>query len=252
MAYLQKMIGTGSRVTPAMIERLASRSAGMSLADLSAVLEQAARLAVRKNMPLSDDDLDEAYERTRHGSEKNWGESYMERVAYHESGHALISCLSGRTPSYVTIIARGSHGGYMEHADVENTPLRTREELLGRIRVALGGRAAEIARYGEKDGISTGASGDLTSATRLAGALLLQYGMDEDFGLASFNPDAMIKGPMAEKIHARINAILQEQLTWAVDRLTAHRGQLDLLAGTLLSKNKITGEEIDALLGSKS
>lgn len=176
----------------------------------------------------------------------------MERVAYHESGHALISCLSGRTPSYVTIIARGSHGGYMEHADVENTPLRTREELLGRIRVALGGRAAEIARYGEKDGISTGASGDLTSATRLAGALLLQYGMDEDFGLASFNPDAMIKGPMAEKIHARINAILQEQLTWAVDRLTAHRGQLDLLAGTLLSKNKITGEEIDALLGSKS
>jgi ATP-dependent Zn protease len=76
--------------------------------------------------------------------------------------------------------------------------------------------------------------------------------MDEDFGLASFNPDAMIKGPMAEKIHARINAILQEQLNWAVDRLTAHRGQLDLLAGTLLSKNKITGEEIDVLLGSKS
>ena len=251
-AYLQKMIGTGSRVTPSMIDRLAARSAGMSLADLSSVLEQAARLAVRKNSQLSDEDLDEAYERTRHGSEKNWGQTYMERIAYHESGHALISCLSGRTPSYVTIIARGSHGGYMEHADTENTPLRTREELLGRIRIALGGRAAEITRYGEKEGISTGASGDLANATRLAGALLMQYGMDEDFGLAAFSPGAMIKGPMAQIVHTRINAILQEQLARAVEELTAHRGDLDLLAATLLSKNKITGDEIDALLGKHS
>ena len=140
----------------------------------------------------------------------------------------------------------------MEHADTENTPLRTREELLGRIRIALGGRAAEITRYGEKEGISTGASGDLANATRLAGALLMQYGMDEDFGLAAFSPDAMIKGPMAQIVHTRINAILQEQLARAVEELTAHRGDLDLLAATLLSKNKITGDEIDALLGKRS
>ncbi|MDO5132002.1 MAG: AAA family ATPase [Eubacteriales bacterium] len=247
-AYLTRMAGAGSRVTSAMLERLAGRSAGMSLADLSAVLEQAARLAVRKNAPVSDEDLEEAFERIRHGSEKNWGESYMERVAYHEAGHALLSFLGGKTPSYVTIVARGSHGGYMEHADTEDTPLRTRQELLARIRTALGGRAAEIVRYGNEAGISTGASGDLSSATHLAAGLLLQYGMDEAFGLAALSPDAMLRGPLSEKIHARINTILREQLGEAVRQLSASRDSLDRLAQALLRQNKLTGDEIEALM----
>ena len=250
--YLERMIGSGSQVTPKMIDRMADRSAGMSLADLSAILEYAVRIAVRKNLALADEDLDDAFESSRHGSEKSWGADYMERVAYHESGHALLCALSGRTPAYLTIVARSSHGGYMEYADTEDTPLRTRDELSARIRTALGGRAAEIVRYGETDGVSTGASGDLTSATRLAGALLLQYGMDGEFGLASFDADSLLRGPMAEKIIAKINVILDSEMQNAIETLKAHRNQLDLLADTLLQKNKLTGDEIDDLLQSLS
>ena len=247
-AYLEKMVGAGSMITAAMLDRMAGRSAGMSLADLSAVLEQAARIAVRKNAPVSDEDLDEAFEQSRHGSEKEWGESYMERVAYHESGHALLCCLGGRTPSYLTIVARGNHGGYMEHADTEDTPLRTRKEIIARIRTSLGGRAAELVRYGEEDGVSTGASGDLEQATKLAAALLSQYGMDGEFGLAALSTENLLRGPMAEKTLSRINEILSEELKNAVNLLNEHRVQLDLLALTLLQKNKLTQEEIETLM----
>lgn len=237
---------TGSAVSEAMLERLANRSAGMSLADLCAVLEQAARQAVRSGHALADEDLDEAFERVRHGSEKRWGEQYMERVACHESGHALLCWLSGRTPAYLTIVARGDHGGYMEHADGE-IPLRTRRELMDRIRTALGGRAAELVCYGEEEGISTGASGDLSNATQLAAQLLLQYGMDPGFGLAALPLENLLRGPMAEKLLGRINEILARELEQAAALLREHREALDALTQALLRRNKLTGEEIETI-----
>lgn len=136
----------------------------------------------------------------------------------------------------------------MEHADTEDTPLRTREEVLARIRTALGGRAAEIVRYGNESGISTGASGDLGNATQLASALLLQYGMDKEFGLVSMSPDAVLRSPLSGKYLVRINTILEEQLEEAVSRLHACRGTLDELAQALLSRNKLTGEEVEEIL----
>ena len=249
LEYLIKMTaGDNNKVSAEMLERIAGRSAGMSLADLSTVLEQAARSALRNNSFMGDEDLDEAYERIRHGTEKNWGNEYMERVAYHESGHALLTFLTGKTPSYLTIIARGGHGGYMEHSDTENTPLRTRQELRERIRTALGGRAAEQIRYGEEEGISTGASGDLEQATRLAAALLLDYGMDKSFGMASMSLDVLMKGPLAEKIIDGINSILDEELKNAVHVLEEHKEELEKLAAALLDNNKLTGEEIRDIL----
>jgi len=59
--------------------------------------------------------LEEAFELSRFGERKDWGTTYMERVARHEAGHAVISALGGRIPSYLTIVARGDHGGYMEN-----------------------------------------------------------------------------------------------------------------------------------------
>lgn len=248
LAFLEKLLSNQSGVSAAMRERLAHRSAGLSLADLAAVLEQAERQAARRQRRVSDEDLDEAYERIRHGGEKNWGEGYMERVAYHEAGHALLCTLSGRTPSYLTIVARGDHGGYMEHADGEDTPLRTRRELQGRIRTALGGRAAELVRYGEEEGLSTGAAGDLSNATELAAALLLRYGMDEQFGLVSLSVERVLSSPLAPRLVERMNELLERELTEAVEQLSAHRQALDRLSAALLRKNKLTGEEIDALL----
>lgn len=136
----------------------------------------------------------------------------------------------------------------MEHSDTENTPLRTRQELRERIRTALGGRAAEQIRYGEEEGISTGASGDLEQATRLAAALLLDYGMDKSFGMASMSLDVLMKGPLAEKIIDGINSILDEELKNAVHVLEEHKEELEKLAAALLDNNKLTGEEIRDIL----
>ena len=160
--YIEMMLKKNKThiVTAQMIDRLAGRSTGMSLANMASVLELANRMAVKQNKTLNDALLDDAFELSRFGAEKNWGHEYLERVARHESGHAFLCYLGGNTPSYLTIVARGGHGGYMKHSDTDIGPLQTKEDLISRIRTSLGGRAAEIVYYGEKDGVSTGASGE--------------------------------------------------------------------------------------------
>jgi ATP-dependent Zn protease len=231
-----------------MLRQLAERSTGYSIANLETVLELGQRLATRREQTLDDKLIEEAFELNRHGEKKNWGKEYLERVARHESGHACLSYLSGKTPSYLTIVARGSHGGYMEHADDENSPLKTKDELLARVRITLGGRAAEIVYYGDKDGISSGASGDLQHATRILRTMLCTYGMDEETGMATLTDEEATKGPMAEKITARISAILKEQLDLSVSLIRENKPRIDGLVSKLLANNKLTKDEIDVIL----
>jgi len=239
---------TTNTVSNEMIVRLASRSTGLSPANLAAVLELANRMAVKQNQPLDDAILDEAYELTRHGEKKDWGYEYLERVARHESGHVLLCYLGGNTPAYLTIVARGSHGGYMEHSGEDMGPLQTREQLIGRIRTSLGGRAAEIVYYGEKDGVSTGASGDLESATRVARAMLCNYGMDTEFGLAVLSPEEAQRGPMAEKVSHRVSEIIGAEMTQTIQIISENKARIDRLVSELMAKNKLTKEEIEELL----
>jgi ATP-dependent metalloprotease FtsH len=248
--YLETRLGKhkNSFVTATMVGRLAGRSTGLSLANLESVLEQASRMAAKENKPLSDELLEEAFELSRHGGKKDWGYEYLERVARHESGHAYLCFLSGRTPSYLTIVARGDHGGYMEHADEESPPLKTRDELLARIRVSLGGRAAEIVYYGEEDGISSGASGDLSGATRIARAMICAYGMDESVGMAALSEEEATRGPMAEKITLRISEIIRKELEKTIRTISGGKPHIDRLVAQLLEKNKLTKEEIEEIL----
>lgn len=151
------------------IDNLAVRTVGMSLSDLDSIFEFALRQALRAELnKVKADILDEAFETYVNGEKKNWSEAEVERVARHEAGHAFLCWQSGETPSYLTIVARSDHGGYMQHDSTEKKTIYTKDELLSRIRVALGGRAAEIVCYGECGGVSTGASGDLVSATAIA------------------------------------------------------------------------------------
>ena len=248
--FLRMMLkkNTTNTVSNEMIVRLASRSTGLSPANLAAVLELANRMAVKQNQPLDDAILDEAYELTRHGEKKDWGYEYLERVARHESGHALLCYLGGNTPAYLTIVARGSHGGYMEHSGEDMGPLQTREQLIGRIRTSLGGRAAEIVYYGEKDGVSTGASGDLESATRVARAMLCNYGMDMEFGLAVLSPEEAQRGPMAEKVSRRVSEIIGAEMTQTIQIISENKARIDRLVSALMAKNKLTKEEMEELL----
>ena len=169
-------------------------------------------------------------------------------MARHEDGHAWLCHLGGNTPSYLTIVARGDHGGYMEHADSEKLPLQTKEALLSRIRTSLGGRAAELVYYGDEDGISTGAAGDLESATRIAKAMLMHYGMDEEFGLAAFSREEAAKMPLTGDIQRRVNTVLMEQMKKTVALIQEGKEKIDRLVAALLEKNKLSREEMVALL----
>lgn len=232
-------------VSPAMLHHTAERAMGMSPANLTGVVELANRMAVKAGKPLDDAILDEAFELTKHGEKKNWGFEYMERVARHESGHAFLCFMGGNTPAYMTIVPRGDHGGYMEHSAKEMGPLSTKEELLNRIRTSLGGRAAEIAYYGEKDGVSTGASGDLEQATHMATAMITTYGMDESFGLAAMDQHTAQKDPAVKK---RVNEILGEEMRYTIELIKKNKYRIDRLVDALMKKNKLTGEEMEELL----
>lgn len=232
-------------VSENMIQRLASRAIGMSPANLASIMELASRMAIKAGIPLDDSILDEAYELTKHGAKKEWGYEYLERVARHESGHAFFCYLGGNIPSYLTIVARGGHGGYMEHSAKESKPLSTKEELIHRIRTALGGRAAEIVYYGEKNGISTGASGDLETATRIAQSMICSYGMDETFGLGVIGQREAMNDP---KVKNRVNEILGMEMSYTIEMIRTNKHRIDRMVEALMRKNKLTGEEIDALL----
>ena len=250
LKFLQmKTKGKIFNVTEKGLEGIASRSFGMSLAKLDSVLELAMRNAMMAGKTkVTDDVLEEAFEIYRSGDEKKWDSSLIERVARHESGHAFLCWLSGETPSYLTIVARGNHGGYMQHADNEGKYLSTRDELLANIRTSLGGRAAEIVYYGKDNGISTGASGDLASATAIAEHIICDYGMSDEFGLAVISPAARHSGDLSVSIRSKVNEILREQMEKTVEIITQNRAKMDRLVETLLAKNSLNAHEIEAIL----
>ena len=230
------------------IRNIAVRSTGMSLAQLESIVELALRTAIRDGgLKVTDEIFEEAFETFNSGESKTRETSQLERIARHEAGHAFLCWKSGETPSYVTVVARGDHGGYMQHDDREDKMIYTREDLLDRIRTALGGRAAELVYYGDKDGVSTGASGDLASATSIARQIICTYGMDEKFGLAVISPQEAESGSLSLQVRGAVNQLLAEELKKAVELIRANRGAIDRLVEKLLSENHLSGEKIRAL-----
>ena len=232
-------------VSDNMILTIAKRSTGLSLSHLASVLEIASDLAAKSGGVINDENLDEAFETNAYGSKKDWGRDYLERVARHESGHALMSFFSGKTPEYLTIVARGDHGGYMEHQISEDTPILTKSELLSRVRTSLGGRAAEIVYYGAEDGLSSGASSDLATATKNVKNILFSLGMDAQTGLAVLSDDRL-----TERNIQRVNEMLSDEMQAAVSAISENRAKIDALVDALLEKNKLSREEMDGILKS--
>ncbi len=236
-------------ISKEMVENIAMRSTGMSLAELDSVAEFALRSVIREGgVQVTDAIFEEAFETFRSGEVKKWDVSQLKRTARHEAGHAFLCWESGETPSYLTVVARGNHGGYMQHADQEGKAIYTEAELRARIRTSLGGRAAEIVYYGAQDGISTGAGGDLASATALAQQIVCTYGMDANFGLAVVEVQSVQDGALAQQIRATVNAILHTELDRAIALIRENQEGIDTLVEALLTKNHLTGEEIDAIL----
>lgn len=238
-------------VSDGEIENIAMRSTGMSLAELELVLELALRNAVKsENFTVTDEILENAFESFNSGEVKKWAPEELERTARHEAGHALLCWLGGETPSYLTIVARASHGGYMQHGGNEDKGSYTKEELLARIRTALGGRAAETVYYGDYGGVSTGASGDLQNATRTAEHMICSYGMDDVIGLGCVDIRNLSSSAYYSEIRKRVNDILTYEFMKAREAVEKNRSAVDKLVETLLLKNHIKGSEIDEILSA--
>ncbi len=245
--YLERLLsGRSHQISPSAVEETARRSVGMSYAQLKSVLEAAMRIASDRGILADGECLDEAFERERFGEKKAWNPRYLERIARHEAGHALVMALGGRKPEYITIVARGGYGGYVNEENAEDIPVYTRRDLTWRIRSFLAGRAAEVLFYGEEDGVSTAAGKDLMQATKLARMIVCGCGMDEKSGLAVFGEDGEQPG---ERERLRIEEILRTEMDAVRKLLSGHREALERLTAALLEKNKLGTEEIVRILG---
>ena len=231
-----------------LIENIAIRSTGMSLADLESILELSLRMAIRtKKTNVTDLVLEEAFETFNCGEKKEWDLDMLLRVARHESGHAIICHENGGEPSYITIVPRGNHGGYMQQNVKENKHIFTKNELLAKIRTMLGGRAAEIVFYGEDNGLSTGSSSDLISATSLARYMVESYGMDDSYGITAFVP----QNEITSEVRMAVNKILIDEMNKAIEIIKTNTDLVDELSAVLINENNLSSDRIKNILENK-
>ncbi len=247
---------------------IAARTPGMVGADLANIVNEACLLAARKGKEQVEmEDFEEAVDRIIAGLErKNRYLSAEEkrRVAYHETGHALVaaSVSSADKVHRISIIPRGIGAlGYTLQLPTEDRYLLTRQELLDRLAVLLGGRAAEELIFGE---ISTGAQNDLEKATEIARAMVMDYGMSEKLGPQTFRrrehlfldipfrERELISEQTARTIDEEISKLLREAHARAQDLLSQNRKRLEEIAQILLDKEVLEGEELEKLLYQKS
>lgn len=230
-----------------VMANVAERTTGQSLANLQNIMELAYRNASKEHRGMQDNDLLTALEDFLYGEKRERTPEYYRSVAIHETGHAYVSYLAGDKPSYLTIESRGNFGGYMQHGNSEDTPSRTREDLLARIRTSLAGRAAEMVFYGKEKALNTGAYGDLQNATHYAFHLICSYGMEEG-QLIFLTKEEIFKSSLAEKYVAMVNKLLDEQMKETIRLIEDGKDTIQRIADELVKNNHLTGEEFKNLM----
>ena len=241
---------------------IARATVGASGAELANIINEGALRAVRMGRRVvSQADLKESVETVIAGyQKKNASVSENERriVAYHEIGHALVAaCQSNSAPVHkITIIPRtsGSLGYTMQVEDGERL-LMSKEEALNKIATLTGGRAAEEFMF---HSITTGASNDIEQATKLARAMVTRYGMSDQFGMVALetvtnqylggDTSLACSPETAKAIDDEVIATVKAQYEKAMGILRDHAAKLNELAGYLLEKETITGEEFMEIL----
>ncbi|MDE7226054.1 MAG: ATP-dependent metallopeptidase FtsH/Yme1/Tma family protein, partial [Ruminococcus sp.] len=244
---------------------VARATAGASGAELANIINEAALRAVRNGRKLvSQTDIEESVEVVIAGYErKNAVISQKEKeiVAYHEIGHALVAAMQkDSAPVHkITIIPRTSGAlGYTMQVDEGEKFLMTKEEALARIATLTGGRAAEEVIF---NSYTTGASNDIEQATKLARAMVTRYGMSSGFDMIALETvtnqylggDASLScsPETAARIDYEVNALVRSCHEKALKILRENVGKLHELAGFLLERETITGEEFMAILNKE-
>lgn len=237
---------TKHAVTDDMLRRIAVQTAGKSIADLEGILAEAAVMALRNEGLINDDVLSEAFETVTMGEVKGGGD--LQRTARHEAGHALLMCLTGEPPIFVSIVGRGNLGGYAAFDVSEERRAHTRVDLENQICQCLGGREAERLYYDDGLGESTGPANDLEQATCIAEAMVKQFGMADEIGFVRIHDERVLLGTVGERAHAAVRRIIEEQGERARALLEKHRDSLDRIAHELLERNRLLQAELIDLL----
>lgn len=242
---------------------IAERTVGFSGADLENLLNEAALLAVRRNKKaITMSEIDEAHDRVLMGpakKSKKYTDKEKKLVAYHEAGHAVLGIkLDGANDvQKITIIPRGYAGGYTMMLPKEEKFTSTKKELTERIIGLMGGRVAEELVFDE---ITTGAHNDFEQATKIARAMVTEYGMSplgpmqleqqegSIFLGRDYNKSRNFSGQVAFEIDQEMRKIIDECYKEAVRIIKKERKLLDLIANTLLECETITKEQIDYLV----
>lgn len=246
------------------LHNIAERTVGFSGAELENLLNEAALLAVRREKPaITMSEIDEAHDRVLMGpakKSKKYTDHDKKLVAYHEAGHAVLGIkLDGANDVHkITMIPRGYAGGYTMMQPKEERFTATKTELLERITGLLGGRVAEELVL---DDITTGAQNDFQQATKIARAMVTEYGMSslgpvqfesQDSGSVflgrDYNKSRNFSGQVAFEIDQEMRKIIDECYKKATKIIKENRKLLDLIAESLLKYETLTKEQIDYLV----
>ena len=250
------------------LESLAKRTSGFTGADLANILNEGALLAARNNHNrIMQSDLEEALDRTIAGPQRKSriiSPKEREVIAYHEAGHALIGeLMNDRDPVHkVTILPRGMSLGSVMYLPEEDKFLLSEKDLIARITSALGGRVSEEVVFGE---VWTGAANDLEHVTRMARAMVCEYGMSEKLGTfaigrRSGNPflgrdyheDRNYSEEVAKTIDEEVRAIVDRCRQHATELLNQHRSQLDAIVQALLERETLDRSEFLAIIAGET
>jgi cell division protease FtsH len=243
------------------LEKIAKGTIGFVGADIENLVNEAAILAARRNKKaISMTEFQEAVERVMMGPERKSRvitPKEKEIVAYHEAGHALVARMTpGSDPvQKVSIIARGMAGGYTLLLPEDDRTLISRARFLARLSVFLGGRVAEEVMF---DDITTGASNDLEQVTRIARAMVTQYGMSDKLGPVTFGEKEELvflgkeigeqrnySEEVAEAIDEEVQNLVNQAYRHAHDVLTRYRDKLVAIAERLKEEETIDADEFE-------
>ena len=242
---------------------IAKNTSGFAGADLENVLNEAALLAARRNLnEIGMKEIEDAMVKVTMGPEKKTrvrSDKENRLVAYHEAGHAVVShFLETQDPVHqISIVPRGMAGGYTMYRPTEDKSFMSKTEMEENIVSLLGGRVAEALILND---ISTGASNDIERATKIARSMVTKYGMSERIGalmLGSGQEEVFLGRDFAQakEYSEETAAIIDEETKKIVDAgynrakqiLTDNVDKLHAVAKVLLEKEKIEGEEFDAI-----
>ena len=244
------------------LKLIAERTPGFSGADLFSLMNEGAILAARENRKqVFQFDLIRAIEKVMLGPERKshlLTKKEKEITAYHEAGHALVaSVLPHADPVHkVSIVARGSAGGYTLKLPLEERKLQSKKEFIDDIAMSLGGYVAEKMIFGD---ITTGPSSDLQVASNLARAMVTRWGMSDLLGPVAY-ADNSTRNPWAEsstsafsedvmqKIDSEVTRIISDGLKSAEAVLTTHRPALDGIAKKLMEVETLEQEEYNKVI----